>query len=344
MRISSINYSHANSYIKRTGNNSLNNNRKQVNQVAFTSVVSCALPQNQHLYAIELSKNRDFQEIKTHSTRPFRELSTQLALVNMLNPDKKTKINILGCSDGSEAYAYAIALNELWGAKAKENAVIKGVDIAPYMIELAKTGKISCADAEKFYANCTPDDKLNSSPLKGAGWNKYLTKTSRPENFTHLLEHFPFLKYMEKDPVTGITLGRGLNWYKVNQKDLPEITFETGDMMAHTTSTQNVDVEVYVIANSAGYMLVENPDSYMYFFNNIKNANKTGGKEVYVVTGELENIMLNTPVGNQAGITGAKQREINDMIEFLGFEKMSEDTSDTPFRSKPENNIYKLKN
>ncbi len=330
-------------YVNKTNNNHTKINNK-TNSVAFTSVVSCALPENQDRYTAELMKNPDFREIKVHSTRPFRELATELAMVRMLDPDKKTRINILDCSDGSEAYAYAIALNEAFGKKAKEKFSIKGVDIAPYMIELAKTGKISCADAEKFYANYTPDDRLNSSPLKGNGWNKYLSKTSRPENFQNLVKQYPFLKYMEKDPVVGITLGRGMNWYEVNQKDLPQITFETGDMMMHTTSTKGMEAEVYVIANSAGYLLVENPDMFVYIFNNIKNANKDNNKDVYVVAGELENIMLNTPVGNQAGISRAKQAEIKDMIDFLGFNKMSKDTSKVPFRSRPENNIYKLEN
>ncbi len=344
MRINSINCSNINSlYINKTKNKPAHKTCSNTN-ISFTSVVSSALPQNQHLYVKELMKNKDFQKIKIHSTRPFRELPTELKLISMLNPDKKTRINILGCSDGSEAYAYAIALNEAWGKKAKENVTIKGVDNAPYMIELAKTGKLSCADVEKFYADNSPNNKLSSSPLKHEGWDKYLSKTSRPENFSDLVNCYPFLRYMEKDPVAGITLGRGINWYKVNKQDLPKITFETGDMMAHTTSTKDVDAEVYVIANSAGYLLVENPDSYIYFFNNIKNANKDTNKDIYVVTGELENTMLNTPVGNQAGISRAKQEVIKDMIDFLGFRKISTDVSYTPFKSKPENNIYKLEN
>lgn len=344
MRINNLSYFNANLYANKISNSSAKNMYNQTKNISFTSVISSALPQNQSLYMAELMKNPDFQEIKTHSTRPFRELATELAVINLLDPDKKTRINILGCSDGSEAYAYAIALNEAWGKKAKENVTIKGVDLAPYMIELAKTGKISCAEVEKFYANYTPDNRLSSSPLKGRGWDKYLSETSRPENFTDLVKRYPFLRYMEKDPVAGITLGKGINWYKVNKEDLPQITFETGDMMKHTTSTKDTDAEVYVIANSGGYLLVENPDSYIYFFNNIKNANKDSKRDVFVITGELENTMLNTPVGNQIGITSTKQAQIKDMIDFLGFKKMSKNTSNIPFNSKPENNIYKLKN
>lgn len=82
-------------------------------------------------------------------------------------------------------------------------------------------------------------------------------------------------------------------------------------------------------------MLVKNPDMFVYLFNNIKNASTNSDKDVYVATGDLENTMLNTPTGSQASISHAKQAEIKDMIVFSGFKKISKDTSNIPFRSKP---------
>lgn len=321
MRINPINYSHTNSFATKR-----NINNKAADNISFKSVISSAVPQNQHHYQRFLYGNKDFAIIKQHSTRMFRELPTELAMTKLLDSDKKTQINVLGCSDGSEAYAYAIALKENWGEKAKRNVNIKGVDLSPYMIELARTGKISCAEVERLYANHTENNSGSKSPLKGEGWEKYLTKTTAPGNYAALKSNYPFLRFLEIDPVANISIGRGLNWYKINTQDLPDITFEVGNMMNHTNSTKEVDAEVYVIANSAGYLLDKNPDDFIFFFNNVRNANKDNNKDIYVVTGDLERILLQTKIGNKLGISPRKQEQIMDMIDMLGFKKVSEQT------------------
>ena len=55
----------------------------------------------------------------------------------------------LACSDGSEAYSYAITmLNKLPDDELKKFLPIKSVDIDPEIIKVAKTGRINLADFE----------------------------------------------------------------------------------------------------------------------------------------------------------------------------------------------------
>lgn len=323
-----------------------NTQNKISNNLLFTSLYADARGENQNAYGIYTMHNSGFAKVKRCATRIFRELPSQIAISKLLDPDKKTQINILGCSDGSEAYAYAIVMKEAMGDKAQENIKIKAVDFAPYMVDIAKTGAIVCSDIEKKYANGNYDRTGSSSPLRGEGWDKYLTKSERPEGFEQALEKYPFLQYVECDPVARKTIGNGLEWYEINKEGLPEIEFKQGDMRNHTFSNDEVEAEVYVIANSGAYLAESNPDDYIKLFEDIKNANKGKGKDVYVVIGDVELSLTNPAMSRLLGIRPGTQNRIKHSITDLGFEKVS----DTKLRKKgvehykdAANKIYKLK-
>ena len=303
--------------------NSENCKPKENKQPTFTSIFADAKPETERAYAIYTLTHPNFSTLKASSTRIFRELPSELAISKLLDPNKKTQIKVLGVSDGSEAFAYGITLKEAMGDKAKENFKITGVDIKEPLIELAKTGRIVCSDIERYYANNFEKD-MGISPVSGANWGKYLKKSQRPDNFCKLVQKYPFLVYMENDPVVGKNIGHGLEWYEVNQEGLPEITFEAGDMRDYLNSTDDVEQEVYVIANSAAYIAVSNPDEYINIFQKIADENKGRNKDVYVVTGSVESKLTNPRYAISMGIQRSVQEKIKRKIANFGFENVSE--------------------
>lgn len=316
MRVSPISFN--NSSI-----NNFNCKPKTKNQPTFTSIFADAKPETERAYAIYTMTHPNFSTLKSSSTRIFRELPSELAVSKLLDPNKKTQINVLGSSDGSEAFAYAITLKEAMGDKAKENVKIKGVDLQKPLVELAKTGKIVCSDIEKKYAS-DYEKELGKSPISGSGWNRHLKKTTRPDNFIQLAKKYPFLVYIENDPVVGKTIGNGLNWYEINQEGLPETAFETGDMRDYLTSTEGAEQEVYVVANSAAYLAEINPDEYVNLFKKIADENKGKNKDVYVVVGSVENKLVNPRYSAALGIPRGKQQRMKTDILNAGFENVSE--------------------
>ena len=70
------------------------------------------------------SGNQDFLSMKESMTAIFRELGSQFAISKLLPNNEKCKIIILGCSDGSAAYSYAIMLRKFLGRQAKNNIKI----------------------------------------------------------------------------------------------------------------------------------------------------------------------------------------------------------------------------
>ncbi len=138
MNISPVRF---NSYYNKTVTNKIKNSP------AFGSVCADADSYNQQDYAIYTLAHRGYNIIKSSSTRIFRELPSELAIAKLLNlnPNQKSQIKILGCSDGSEAWAHAITIKEVMGENAK-NVDIQAVDKAPHMIEAAKTGYLVLSD------------------------------------------------------------------------------------------------------------------------------------------------------------------------------------------------------
>lgn len=138
---------------KNINNNKISKRNNENKQVSFKSVFADSRPDNQQLYAYYMNAVPEIFDLKAHSTRIFREVPSQLTMARILKPDEKSEVKILGCADGSEAWAYGIAFKEEMGEKAQDAVKILGVDIKPYMIELAKTGKIVCSDVERLYAD-----------------------------------------------------------------------------------------------------------------------------------------------------------------------------------------------
>ena len=304
------------------------NKQKQVNNTqqstSFKSVLADSRPDNQRLYANYMYLIPEMMDLKAHSTRIFREVPSQLTMARILKPDEKSEVKILGCSDGSEAWAYGIAFKEEMGEKAQTAVKILGVDIKPYMVELAKTGKIICSDVERRYADGSGERTKDDSPIKGSKRDKYLTKTSRPESMDDLCDQYPILNFMEYDPAVGKSLNRGLDWFEINKEGLPPITFEQGDLMDHLESDDESDNAVYVIANTAGYIMQEDPDKYIDIFRQIKENNEGKDKDVYVLIGDVENRLLSPTMSKLIGIPQGTQNKIRNSITELGFEKLSE--------------------
>lgn len=289
-----------------TNKNALNSNVKKTKSPSFGSICADANEKNQAEYAKYVLSNPDFSEIKCSSTRIFRELSSELAISKLLNPDEKTEIKVMGSADGSEAWAYAIAIKEAMGDKAK-NVNIQGVDRAPYMTDLSNTGCLVLSNIEKKYADGKISVSEDESPLKGDGWNKYLTRTKAPKEFTEIKSKYPCTRYMEWDPIVGKRIGSGLGWWQVNKEELPEVEFECADMRNAIAPSENTDNEVYVLANSAGYLMDENPQDFVKLLFDIKEQNKDK-KNVYMVLGSVEE---NYCLGSIRGM--------RNLIDSLGF-------------------------
>ena len=322
MKIAAIN----NFYnVSRNSNTNKIQQRNNINeQISFKSVFADSRPDNQQQYAFYMNAVPEIYDLKAHSTRIFREVPSQLTMARLLKPDKKSEVKILGCADGSEAWAYGIAFKEEMGEKAKDAVKILGVDIKPYMIELAKTGKIVCSDVERLYADGSGEKTRDDSPIKGSKRDKYLIKSSRPETMDSITQRYPLVRFMEVDPVVGKELGRGLNWYEINKDGLPPISFEQGDLMNHLESDDESDNTVYVIANTAGYILQENPEKYIDIFRQIKENNEGKDKDVYVVVGDVENSLLSPTMSKFLHVSQGTQNHIRNSIAKLGFEKISE--------------------
>ncbi len=313
MNISPVNYDFSN--INRQNTRKTQAHAAKTSQPAFTSLFADANARNERQYGIYCMINPGFNKLKSSSTRIFREFPSQQAIAKLLNPDEKSEIKVLGCADGSEAWAYAIQLNEENGGKAKDNVKVVGVDIAPYMVEAAKTGRIIMSDVEKSYA------EKSGNPLKGDGWDKYLTKTNRPQNFNGMLLKWPFLTYVEADPVVNKAVGSGLDWYEINKDELPDVSFESGDMMNFLEPDSDAQNVVYVVANSAGYLTERSTDDYIALFERIKEENKDNNKNVYVVTGSLENRVLSQ---GSRFLSPRDKNKINGAISSMGFQNISD--------------------
>ena len=304
-------------------------------QPSFGSIVPDLKPENAVNYLFYQRLDLNFDKLRRSSTRIFRELPTQNAIAKLLNPDEKSEIKILGCSDGSEAWAHAIVLKEIMGEKARQNVKIEGIDNADYLIETAKTGRIVCSDIEKDrYPDLEKNTSGLESPIYGKGWDKYLIKSKRPEGFNRLLNQEPCLQYMEFDPVARKQIGKGLNWYEINKQGLPQVDFKAGDMLDNLDTDSDSKNAVYVIANAGAYLLEKDPNKFIKLFSDIKEKNQ--GKKVFVVLGDMENRLLNNP--NQRIISPSLQFALNLSLNSMGYHQIDEDLAKS-FGSKDYKNV-----
>ena len=127
-------------------------------------------------------------------TAIFRELGSQFAISKLLPNNEKCKIIILGCSDGSAAYSYAIMLRKFLGRQAKNNIKISGVDINPAVVEMANTGYLAVSDTEL-------NRVLSKGFLDSKELGHYLKKSNCPPLFPELLKKYPKLRYLKENPI-----------------------------------------------------------------------------------------------------------------------------------------------
>jgi len=297
------------------------------NSVSFGSIYSHYRNDTYQKYQRAFETKPQEHQLKPYATRIFRELPTQLAVAKIIDSTRPATIRILGCSDGSEAYAYAIALAEENKGKSK----ITAVDKEPFLIEMARTGHIVCADIEKEWSNNHQLQK--GSPLAGSGWNKYLNKTDEPDNFKKLCEEYPILSQITSDKVAGISIGKGMDWYKVNQENLPKIDFVQGDMRDHLEPKDGNEQQIYVVSNSLGYLALDDPKEFLKVFVNIQNKNYKNDS-VYVVLGDVEHqIFRQLP-------------QARNVVSILGFEPIDKQELKNKGVLEPDvasKNIWKLR-
>lgn len=297
---------------------------KATSEPSFGGVCSQRSALNYGYYRYYSMLDKDYDAIMSHTTNVFREVEAEVAISKLLNPNKKTQIKILGCSDGSEAFSYGMAMVEAMGEKAKENVKIMGADIDDAMIEVAKTG---CTVLPKQYIGIGDAERDEmAKKYRRIAHDKYLTKTKRPEGFGDALKKYPKLQFLECDIAAESSIGNGLDWYKVQTEKLPEITFKKGDMRDFLNSTEGAEAEVYVLANSVSYLAQKGgKEDIINVFKEIKEQNKGKGKDVYVIIGDMEQHLLDSPPYVKfATIDHQDKAEIKNSIKRFGFEEVSE--------------------
>jgi len=259
--------------------------KKIYNQPSFSGIYANYGGDNTYTYLNAFRQNPQEHQLNSYATRIFRELPTTLAVAKLIQ-NKPTDIHILGCSDGSQSYAYAIVVKE--ELKDKTNSVrVIGVDKEPFLVEMAKTGYLVCTDQEKIWAN---DPVQSKSPLAGEGWDKYLKiQKTAPPNFQELTKKYPVLNQITRDPVSSISIENGMHWYKVNKTGLPELSFIHDDMRNYVKqSFSSARQQIYVVANSLGYLALENHGRpLLNVLQNIQNQNYKN-KSTYVILGNVE--------------------------------------------------------
>ncbi len=260
---------------------------KTIRNPLFAGIYAAGGPGNMISYLRDYERNPQDHRLKTYATRMFRELRTTLTTANLIaRSTKPADLHILGASDGSEVYAHAIALRKAGTKHIGNRVTIHSVERNPQFVELARTGHLVMADVEKQYANNSNNVRLN--PLAGNGWNRYLQLSASPEIFSNLVRDWPDLGQIERDTVSRISIGNGMNWYKVNTDELPPIEFKQADMREYVQEeVSDKPLQVFVVSNSLSYVFQEfGLKAMLQVLANIRNNNL--GKETYLITGDME--------------------------------------------------------
>ncbi len=238
----------------------------------------------------------------------FREYPVQSAAVKLLKKDRPTTFKVLGCSDGSEAWTYAILSGNAF--KDKNLVRVEAVDKEESLIELAKTGYLICSDKEKELAT---NSSVKDIPLDEKSWGKIFKQTEEPPEFQGLVRRYPELADITSSKIFGdMSIGNGMEWQKINTERLPKVEFIAGDLRDYLES--DTEQTVYVMANSVCYIgEKEGPDKFVEIFEKIQNENYNKKGPTYVVLGavELDFISKEEPC-------------VWKFIERLGFEHVSQ--------------------
>ncbi|MEB3286823.1 MAG: hypothetical protein VKJ04_04915 [Vampirovibrionales bacterium] len=303
----------------------LNHYNKDSAAIRFSGIYANASPQKEREYSAAWEAHPEEHLLRPYATRIFRELPSMLAITR-LTKDRPADVHILGASDGSEAFAYAIAFKESRGHRAHSEVKISAIDQQPYLVQLAKTGHLVCTDQERIWAN---DAKMNpGNPLAGKGWEQYLEQANEPDIFADLTTRYPQLGQITRDLISDISIGKGMHWYRVKQEGLPTISFKQEDMQQYVRQTRGKqsNAQVYVLANAWGYLL-QNPnmakgyEDFLKLIQNIRNNNI--GKEIYLVTGQTEHHIFRQAPGliqylRLLGMEPVSEKELGENRDVFG--------------------------
>ena len=214
------------------------------------------------------------------TTLLFREPHIQSAVVKLLKKDKPTTLKVLGCSDGSEAWSYAVLLSKAF--KDKNLVKVEAVDKKESLIELAKTGYLLCSDIEKQKAG------EGEIALKGKNWSKYFEQQSEePSEFQALASKHRGLSDIATSKNGGVTPDNGAQWYKINQENLCDVEFINDDMRNQIKT--DAEQTVYVMASSVCYIgESEGTDKIVEVFEKIQNENYNKKTPTYIALGAVE--------------------------------------------------------
>ena len=288
-------------------NNSMRN-------ISFRSICPATDQQTTLEYVKYASENKEFEKLFYGTTFLARGLQTRLAVARLLNPKDKIQIKILGCSDGTTATAFAIAIREVFGSNFK-NVQIEGVDNKPYFIDIANTGCTVLSDKEKSIFDL---EFKHMAKIKSAS-SKYFSKTDAPLEFASIKEKYPLTRYVDSNAAANAAKIK-LSWHKINEKELPQTKFFLGDMKEFIEPDEASQTIVYVIENSITYNIENDSDYFADILNKIGTQCKDK-KHVYLVIGGLEKKFLDGGYDNEIS-PEARTKTIKKMNE-TGFNKIT---------------------
>ena len=275
-------------------------------------------------YRDSFQKNPDLHRLSIGTTCLFREPESCKAVAALLRDKKPTAISIMGSSDGSEVYSYAIAINRAnIPFKTPKRITITAVEPEPNLSALNESSYIVCTDLEREI------QKRVNTPLNGV-WNKFFTKLRKPSQaLNKLLDDHADLMGITQDPVAGVHVGNHMDWYKVNRRNMPLISTQNITMEAYVKQIpSDHERQIFVLANSWNYLLAKDTRNtlnlrydfsrnkilqFMSVIQDIKRQNQD--KDVWIVLGNMEKrLFLKAPFLRsylyQMGVRPLKAKEL----------------------------------
>lgn len=191
----------------------------------------------------------DDHKLSPSATSIYREFYSCQAASQLLKDKIPTAIHVLGCSVGPEVYSYAISAQQQLSKKDMKDPnkiQLTGVDMHKDIIGMANTGYVVYTDAEKA-RQVHPGNPL----ADGKFANIFEAKNAPPPEFNNLVQDSPRMAQIERDPVAGIKIGDGMQWYRVKLKNLPKISFKNDTMEHYVAQPASAHQrQIYVLANS----------------------------------------------------------------------------------------------
>jgi hypothetical protein len=279
--------------------------------------------------------------LKAFKTELFRDFYTSNAVAQLLQKRTPTHVTVLGCSTGSTVHDLAI-LAKRWIASRKhiqdpKQIKLTGVDQESDLIAFANTGYDVLVDAE-IASYKALIQRYNLPALLEP-------KSGPPENFDALVEKSlnRRLDHIKEDRVAGFSIGKEMGWYRIKHKLLPETTFEVDTIENRAAQKPTAHQrQIYVLANSWGYMLVQNASNtadmkaasddypkiarFLAVLTTLKKSNKD--KDVIIVLGEMEKKLLRELPAIKMLLPGLGMTELSvDEMRQAGINERPEEVS-----------------